>query len=318
MDTIRAREPRTAYIAYASLAQARKTSVLLLSDGNIFLEKALGLDANVDLVRASPRAALPRGDFDVIVCDAEAPKNLPAANLLLFACTPPAAPVEPNKGFLATPGVADWNRKHPVTSGSSWADMRIAESLNSQVKPWAQTLVEAERGPLVVAGERGGKRSIWVGFDVRASDLPLRVTFPIFVTNSLRWLGGTRGSNSAASWRTGESVSLGVPPSAREISIIAPDKSTRRVPVDGTSARYDGANEAGLYQASAKDWKTSFGVSLLNAAESDLTPRGSLTVGGEKVTGTSRARSNRELWPWVVALALLLLAGEWWVFHRGA
>ena len=305
-------------IAYASLAQAQKSTVLLISEGNVFLEKALGLDANIELVRVTPGAALPRGDFDVVVCDSAVPKHLPASNLLLFNSIPDAAPVEKSTGLLAAPGVADWNRKHPVTRAASWADLRIAESLNARAKPWAQVLVEAERGPLVVAGERGGKRSVWVGFDVRASDLPLRVTFPIFITNTLRWLAGSRGSSDAAAWRAGESVALSVPPTAKEITITAPDKSTRRVPVDGASALYDGATQAGLYQASANNWKSSFGVSILNTAESDLKPRDAIKIGGKDVGGTSRARSNRELWPWVVAFALLLLVGEWWVFHRGA
>lgn len=305
-------------IAYAALAPAQKSTVLLISAGNVFLEKALSLDSNVDLVRVSPGEPLPSGRFDVVVCDSEEPRNLPNTNLLLFNSTPAGAPVEKAKGLLAVPGVADWNRKHPVTANASWADLRIAESLNARPKPWAQTLVEAERGPLVVAGQQGGKRSIWVGFDIRASDLPLRVTFPIFITNALRWLGGSRTAGEAISPRTGDTVTLSVPPSAKQITITAPDKATRAVPVDGTSAVYDGATQAGLYQASGTSWKTSFGVSLLNPAESDLTPHDSLAIGGKEVSGTSTARANRELWPWVVVAALMLLVGEWWVFHRGA
>jgi hypothetical protein len=168
--------------AYASLAAAQKSTVLLVSSGNVFLEKALSLDKNVELVRSAPGEPLPTQRFDVVVCDGDAGKELPDTNLLLFNTIPPAAPVEKNKGFLAAPGVADWNRTHPVSRNASWADLRVAESLNSKPKAWAQSLVESERAPLVVAGEHGGRRSVWVGFDVRASDLPLRVTFPIFIT----------------------------------------------------------------------------------------------------------------------------------------
>ncbi|HEX8551844.1 MAG TPA: BatA and WFA domain-containing protein [Abditibacteriaceae bacterium] len=303
---------------YASLEAATKSTVLLISEGNVFLEKALSLDKNVELVRVAPGESLPQGRFDVVVSDGDAGKVLPDTNLLLFNTIPTSAPVEKANGLLATPGVADWNRTHPVTRNASWADLRVAESLNARTKPWAQAIVEAERAPLVVAGERGGRRVVWCGFDVRASDLPLRVTFPIFITNALRWLGSSRGAaRESATQRTGEAVSLALPAGTGEAEVSAPDGSKRRVRVDGTTAMYDGATQAGLYRVAAGKYSSAFGVSLLNATESDLTPKDKLTIGGKELGGTSSARSNRELWPWIVFAALSLLGLEWWIFHRG-
>jgi hypothetical protein len=120
-------------------------------------------------------------------------------------------------------------------------------------------LVEAERTPLVVAGERGGQRVVWCGFDLRESDLPLRVAFPIFITNSLRWLSAPRGpsaQNEGAPLRAGEPVPLVVPRDAREITIIAPDKtkSTVRVRAGEQGILFDQANQVGVYQAQSGDW----------------------------------------------------------------
>ena len=48
-------------------------------------------------------------------------------------------------------------------------------------------------------------------------------------------------------------------------------------------------------------------------------PRDALKI-GEKgaIQGENKARANRELWGYLIALALCVLGAEWWIFHRGA
>ncbi|HVF11140.1 MAG TPA: BatA and WFA domain-containing protein [Abditibacteriaceae bacterium] len=313
-------------VAYATLAAPRNIKVLLLSNGNLFLEKALNLDPNVQLVRGSTgglSTANAAGDYDVVVCDGVAAANLPATNQLVFNTVTELSPVT-KIGAAPNPSVADWDRKHPVTRFAPWNDMNLREALAVQLKPWGEAIVEAERTPLVVAGERGGRRIVWCGFDLLATDLPLRVAFPIFITNALHWLAAPRGlATEGSPQRAGEPVPLNVPAAAQEITITGPDKSKRRIPVSTTPVLYDGAEQVGAYTASAKagkdDWRQTFGVSLLNKAESDLQPRDVLQVGtGKPVSAASHARANKELWGYLILFALALLGLEWWVYHRGA
>src|SRR5260370_10820222 len=53
---------------------------------------------------------------------------------------------------------------------------------------WAEFTVVAPQAPLVVAGELGRQRIIWIGFDTLESNWPLRVSFPIFIANATEWL----------------------------------------------------------------------------------------------------------------------------------
>lgn len=305
--------------AYTRLNPPRKIKVLLTAD-NLFLERALNVDPNVQLFTGKPSAN--NQDFDVVVCDGSVPPNLPDTNQLIFNTTTPLTPVQVT-GVAPQPSVADFDRTHPVARYAPWTDIRFAQSMAVKVKSWGAPVVEAERTPLIVAGERGGKRVVWAGFDLRETDLPLRVAFPIFVTNSLQWLTAPRGPNSnaeGASQRTGQPVPLLPPSGTKDISITAPDKSVRRIPVaqDSDGVLYDGTDQVGLYSASAGNWKDTFAVSLLNKAESDLAPRDALKVGENKqVQAETRARSNRELWGYLIAIALLVLVVEWWVYHRG-
>jgi hypothetical protein len=71
-------------IAYSTLEPQRAIRVLLISEGNLFLERALNIDPNVELFRTTASAystAKTGGEYDVIVCDGAAPKVcLPAIN----------------------------------------------------------------------------------------------------------------------------------------------------------------------------------------------------------------------------------------------
>ena len=72
------------------------------------------------------------------------------------------------------------------------------------------------------------------------------------------------------------------------------------------------------YTASAGNWKRTFGINLLSKNESNLTPKDAIQVGeGKPVAGEGRGRANKELWGYLALAAILLLAVEWWVYHRG-
>ncbi|PQV63421.1 Aerotolerance regulator N-terminal [Abditibacterium utsteinense] len=315
-------------IAYARLDAPRPIRVLLTAD-NLFLEKALNVDPNVTLFTGAPQAG---ASYDVVVCDGRVPANLPLSNQLIFNTFTSLTPVE-KIGIVQNPSVADYNRNDAVTKFAPWNDLKFAQSLAVKLKPWGRALVEAQNTPLIVAGERGGKRVIWCGFDVRESDFPLRVAFPIFITNALRYLSAPRGSNdlnSGTAPRTGAPISLLAPRDAREISVQTPSGKVEKIAVrannlGATNANaeieatlYDGANQVGIYHASSGKWNQSFAVSLLSKSESDLTPRDALKIGEKSaVQGENRARANRELWGYLIVAALGILGVEWWVFHRG-
>ena len=307
-------------VAYASLDAPRIVNVWLASD-NVFLEKALNVDTNTRVFVGPDSGGR---DFDVVVCDGSVPKNLGGANQLIFNTTTPLCPVEV-VGTAPEPAVADYDRQSPVTRYAPWNDIKFAQSMAVKVKDWGQPVVEAERTPLIVAGEKSGQRVVWCGFDLRDTDLPLRVAFPIFVTNAVRWLSAPRGSaqtNESSALRTGDAISLLAPAKVKDVSVAMPDGNKTSVAREGTgddgAITFDGAQKVGTYTASAGNWKQSFSVSLLNKSESDIAPRNTLQIADKKpLQAENRARTNRELWGYLVVLGLCVLGVEWWIFHRG-
>ena len=316
--------------AFATLAPTRTRQVLALSQ-NPFLERALSLDPSVVLARgaAADFVQAPQSRFDVVVCDGVAPPaGVSASNLLIFRATGEFSPVEELAGGdVARPEVVNWDRRHPVARGASWADLKIAQAQRVRLKGWGMALVEGVNSPLVVAGTRkisvAGRaqtqRVVWVGFDLRDSDFALRVAFPIFAVNALRWLSEGEAAGASSTFRPATPILLPLPDEARSVQITAPDGATSTLEASRRPFSFDGATRVGAYRAKAGDWSYGFGMSLLDAEESDLEPRVTLEVGADKpLSAQSRTRANRELWPIFALLALGLMALEWWIFHRGS
>ena len=72
-----------------------------------------------------------------------------------------------------------------------------------------------------------------------------------------------------------------------------------------------------MYRVKAGTNDVMFAVNLLDAAESNLTPREELPFGKySKVTAPTVRRANVELWRWIALAALAFLLFEWWYYHR--
>lgn len=89
---------------------------------------------------------------------------------------------------LSQASTTDRSRRDPITRHLDLSGVRIASARRALLKLWGRALAEADGSPVIAAGERGGVRSIWVGWDLLASDFPLRVAFPIFLANYVDWL----------------------------------------------------------------------------------------------------------------------------------
>jgi len=131
---------------------------------------------------AAQRRSLPRqpGDlpqdqkFDLIVLDGWLPEELPATNLLII--NPPSASTLFTVGETFETNGFPRQADDPVLT---YVDFRsaIREAELVQTPGWARPLVEAEGGPLLLAGTADNRRVAILTFDLHASDLPLKIAF---------------------------------------------------------------------------------------------------------------------------------------------
>jgi hypothetical protein len=149
-----------------------------------------------------------------------------------------------------------------------------------------------------------------LAFDVLESDLPLRIAFPLLMSNTLRWLAGER-PDSASSVSAGETVTLAENERISPEPLIAPPTK----PAAAISTRVFQPQRNGYYAIMAGDSTRWLAVNTFSAVESDL--RGS---GGDAVASAPihapESFAGLPPWQWLSLAALVLFTTEWWLFHR--
>lgn len=290
--------------------------VLLVTTGNPLLTKALRVAPNVELSIAATLTDSADG-FDVVVLDNVDPVAWPKANTLAFR-TAQTNWFE-STGRIESPAIVDWKSGHPLMRFVNFDNVQIGEAVTVKTPTWAMAVVDSPQTPLVLAGELGRQRIVWVGFDLLQSTWPLRISFPIFVANAVEWLNPAAINASQLSVQAGNPFRLALTEAIKEARVKLPDGTTR--PCEINSARgelvFGDTTKQGVYRVNMGTNEFVFCVNLLDGAESDTTPKAELNFGKyAKVTSTTVRRASLEIWRWIAAAALAILMFEWWYYHR--
>jgi hypothetical protein len=290
--------------------------VLLVSRGNRLLEKALRAVANVQLATANDLTDNAAG-FDFVVLEDVTPTVWPKGNVLAIHVV--NTNWLGNVTSLETPPIVDWKSAHPLLRYAGFDNVQIMQSLTAKTPSWAASLVEAPQGPLILAGELGRQRIVWIGFDILESNWPLRVSFPIFIANAVEWLNPANAKGGQLLVKAGDPFRLGLTESVPEAEITLPSgqKKAIRIGAAANEFVFGDTFKQGVYRLHLGTNDVVFCVDLLDAAESNIKPRDELQLGKyTKVAATTMQRTNMELWRTIAALGLLVLLGEWWYYHR--
>ena len=290
--------------------------VLLYSSGNAFLEKALLATETIHL-HATDNPAVDDANHDIVIVDNLMPLEWPKGNVM-------AVNVAPTNWFadwerIQAPVVVDWKSGHPLLRFVGFDDVEIAEAFSVSSPFWGESLVESSQFPLLIAGEQGGRRRLWIGFDTLRSTWPLRVSFPMFIANAVRWLNPSASSGRELTVRTGDPVRVGFEAPGDSILVQRPDGKSESLTWSSSrqSFFYGNTADQGIYTVTAGTNRVQFAANLMDAAESDSMPRAALTLAhGRQVAATVSSRADLEIWRWIAALALAVLMFEWWYYHK--
>ena len=323
------------------LAPARRLRVLLVTQGNAFLERVLRSVGVRELTVMDPEKyenqnpeSLARGGwntqgvigatgegFDVILFDAYSPREVPRVDGLYLGAVPPIeglAILPARQSDSQTQVILDWVRDDPLMRYVVLDDVILGQPGRLTVPLDGVVLATGQAGPIMAKLTRHGVSHVVSSFDVLASNWPLYVSFPVFVDNAVRTLGmGSLAEASGVGYLTGQ------------VAVVPLDS-------EGDAPRYDGPavmdgrvsqgqavlpafTQVGVY-ASGTEMDPPFdrlAVNLLNATESNLRPADQLEVGTVKVEGQTRTASIRqEAWPWFAWAALAVLMVEWLFYTR--
>jgi hypothetical protein len=328
--------------------------VLLATAGNRFLTDTLETEATAELADVevvTPEALkapdlardLAAGAFDLLILDGVRTDAPPECSTLSFG-VPPASAEASTPREVSNPVVLDWDLQNPL--------MQYVRDINTLVIRKAQVLdpptgarvlVEGDQGPLAMALPRGAYQDVYVAFPLLEGDSfntnwPLKASFPLFVFNALRTLGGARTSDprGEAGFAPGPPVVLRIETPAEQVEILdAAGRQIEKVARSPQGAFVVGqATRSGLYQVrwgDADDQRDAFAINLFDPRESNLAPRGQVPPGASpeqadayKIKIGFNPIETRKLdapatqeWWWALALAALgVVLAEWFVYNR--
>jgi hypothetical protein len=310
--------------AYALLPERRRAKVLVVSDGNLYLQAALLLDEYLDVTTVTPKeyaaryAADASAKTDVVVFDRVTPSEPPRAHALYLDPLGPGSPVKVGD-VIDDPGFDKIDRKHPIVRFTALDDVNIAPKSAHKLTGEAGDKVvgASDAGAILVAGARGGYKFVALGFDVSRSDLPLRTAWPLFLLDTINWFDD-EDATYLSSFRTGEVWRVPVAVGATQASLKSPDGATQPVPIHEGRAVYLGEH-AGFYELDAGGGaKTAFAANLLDATESAIAPAKDLVVDGKTASAVQgfHVGVRREIWIYLLMAAAIVAAIEWATYHR--
>ncbi len=318
--------------AVAVSSQGTATGVRIIGSGNRFLETGLSLLSGVEVTTLPPGTSTfteSVAQVPLTVMDAVVPETLPPGNLF-FIAPPRGTEFFSVTGTLEFPALRPVPGDNPLLRDISLSEVNVLEAVRTSPGAWARVLVDSDGAPLLYVGERDGRRIAVLAFDLRNSDLPLQVAFPLLLSNLVGYLVPGSGAE-AAQITPGQPLAIQIDESISEVRVIRPDGSLLSsadgaVQLQGSQAVYADTEELGVYTVEQYNGdelvaRRRFAANLFAPAESAIEPQADLSVQQSSGLQSTAARDRvgrQEFWRWLAAIALAVLIIEWLVYNRSS
>jgi hypothetical protein len=311
--------------------------------GDALGELRLGTLRRVGPGQAQELLAGATEEFDVVVFDGVQAPKLPRTPSLHFGA-PPAI-----EGLTITPlpagsrrptSILSWDRTNPTLREVTLDGLLCVPSTRVEVSegrdatgPRLSVLARSDQGPVIIGVQdaasgrgigSGGTRHLLVTFPVAESNWPLFPSFPIFLSAALDDLTSRAAREVPISFRTGEEASIaGTARAGGRVVLSGPEG--RRIEISAAPEPEPGItrlgvlDRAGVYVVSgvsAAERATTrlVPVNVLDAQESSLASPLGVEITGSGTAEGGEGPIRRELWPWAVVAALILLTSEWFLY----
>ncbi len=305
-------------IAYASHPARSPRRVLLVSAGNPFLEKLLAVDPATKFQLIQPHAWQPAlaEKFEVVVFDRAIPAGYSwqsaPGNFFFIGANPFGAPAAP----LERPLVTEISADDPLTRNVALRNVAIEQAQPiippSPTPGWSfRAPIKSFEHSLLVAGNDATRRIAVLGFDLLQSDLPLRVAFPLMISNTLQWLD-QREVDIPLALKTGEALPLKAGQKIAPLPLTAPPKTAPQL----VSAPLLQPLHNGFYLLADGDEQRWVAANTFNVEESNLQQPAAAQPVEQSGNLPAIGVGPWPLWTWLTLAALALFTGEWWLFHR--
>jgi von Willebrand factor type A domain/Aerotolerance regulator N-terminal len=306
--------------AVALLPKHEPLPVLLVSDGDFFLERVL--EANGDAIRLTITKELPQSvpPGTLVLFHRKVPEKLPPGSV--FVIDPAASTDLWQLGDpIVNPVVARQDKDSPLLAHVRLDNVLLPEARKLTLAGKPQVLIAGASGePLYASVERPEGKVLVLTVNLDKGDLPLRTAFPILTTNALAWFAPNRGELREA-LSAGSVTEVDLPSTAGgELKLWPPDGGPpRALPGDVRRASVGPLDRCGVWAVATvkpddeHPAPLQIACNLASRAESDVrVPEGL----ADKGTAAAGGHGGRPLWVYLLAVACVLAGLEWSLYQR--
>ncbi len=303
--------------AYLSLNTAKEIWVLLVSQGNPFLEKLLAAYPNfrVNSVKEIMPSAWQdqTARHDIVIVDRQDFPATDRGNFLLIDSYSPALPVL-KTGNAHPPRNPVWDRTSPLMADVDLSGLIVEQSTRLKADKRLKPVVTSDHTGLMYTFEEGGLRAVLLSFDITRSDLPLKVAFPVMMSNIFNWLNPQKLEFSILQARAGEPFDIFLSPQTDTFYTRAPNEKWQKQHAGVNPFRYTDTGKIGIYTVSENNRQRYFTVNLADESESDITPQSMAQVSDRPAASSvsEQIAVQRPLWAALILAVCALLMFEWY------
>ncbi len=304
--------------AFLKSGPSRPLEVLIVAAVPGAYERALPGGKYLSTEAVDPADYVDAGDHDLVIFVDFVPEELPAANMILMSPPPlnSLAPFDPAVPATEALLAHEDGLMEAVDLGFLQGKPKYA----LPVPQWATVDVFVGDGAEILHGVWEGRRVVVVGFDPAATGMESAPAFPIFIRNAVEWASPLTAVRATVPIRPGESIEIAPHPRATRLELLGPTGETVAEMERPFKSTLDPLMEIGRHRL--RQWagdsllqEETFGVSAAFESDPELGPLVAQPP-PLPLTSAESPTGNYEAWPWVVALAILVMAGEWAWFHR--
>ena len=304
-------------ICYDVLEENKVTKVLLMTESNLYLEKALLLVEGVEITKSNDISSFSdfmAQEYDLYIFDGMAPEVLPAEGNMIFMnvrCDELYETVSPMGGVMVSV------ENHSLTEYLDELSFGVSSVYALDKPEWAETFLRVGDTCVGFIGKKDVQTICVMGFDFHNSDLPLKMEFPILIYNIVNecTVSGLIGETVV---NAGDTVTINGKLNVKLPVVTRPDGSEQEL--SDYRMNYTNTEELGVYvvEQHQEDARVerAFAVNF-PASESVITnaPSAMLTEeNADAVKTTVGGMLNlRNL---IILLALGLLGIEWIAYIR--
>ena len=295
---------------YHVVNENKVKKILLVTDENIFLEKAFGSIENTEVYKTNDVSNITDNDeYDLYVFDNKMPDVIPSKGNILF--------INPNSNefFNVLKGGEIGQAtavKGAVSTYLEDTQFTLSEYNIIETPYYGTNILTIGDNSIGFKGEINDRKIAALSFDLHSTDFALKKEFPILIYELGEELIST-GMVYSNNFKAGEKIVVKSSDFENEINVTYPNGDIKGLK---SGEEVNGELALGIYKINQNDDNESFSVNFPTSSESDTSVE---TIGENDniVHGKSNLKSGFNLTPIFILLAMLVVAFEWILYKKG-